>query len=139
METHWVYDDGGRSEAGFKGQAGDCVTRAIAIATGKPYKKVYNDLAEGMQKLTGTKSARNGVNKKVYQKVLKDYGWRWVPTMGIGQGTKVHLDANELPDGVVITRLSRHLATIIDGVIHDTHDPSRGGSRAVYGYWVKDN
>ena len=28
-------DDGGRSEAGFKGKAGDCVVRSIAIATGK--------------------------------------------------------------------------------------------------------
>lgn len=30
----FVYDDGGRSAAGFKGKTGDCVTRAIAIATG---------------------------------------------------------------------------------------------------------
>jgi hypothetical protein len=26
----WAYDDGGRKAAGFKGDAGDCVTRAIA-------------------------------------------------------------------------------------------------------------
>jgi hypothetical protein len=24
---------------------------------------------------------------------------------------------------------------VIDGVIHDTHDPGRDGTRAVYGYW----
>jgi hypothetical protein len=30
----FVYDDGGRSAAGFKGKTGDCVTRAIAIGTG---------------------------------------------------------------------------------------------------------
>ncbi len=35
------FNDGGRSEAGFKGTTGDCVTRAIAIATGKPYQEVY--------------------------------------------------------------------------------------------------
>ena len=29
-----VLDDGGREMAGFKGRAGDCVTRAIAIAWG---------------------------------------------------------------------------------------------------------
>ena len=28
----WVYDDGGRAAAGFKGEAGDCGTRAVAIA-----------------------------------------------------------------------------------------------------------
>jgi hypothetical protein len=26
---------------------------------------------------------------------------------------------------------------VIDGVIHDTFDPSRGGTRCVYGYWIK--
>lgn len=29
----FVYNDGGRKEAGFKGVAGDCVTCAIAIIT----------------------------------------------------------------------------------------------------------
>src|SRR5262245_46562233 len=29
----FVYDDGGRAAAGFKGKAGDCVCRAIALAT----------------------------------------------------------------------------------------------------------
>jgi hypothetical protein len=37
----WVYDDGGRYAAGFRPRdVGDCVTRAIAIATGKPYPAV---------------------------------------------------------------------------------------------------
>ena len=35
-------------EAGYKGFAGDCVCRAIAIATQKPYKEVYDRLADGM-------------------------------------------------------------------------------------------
>ena len=138
MTTIWEYNDGGRADAGFKGQTGDCVARAIAIATGKPYREVYNDLADGMQKLTGKKSARDGVSKKVYEKVLETYGWKWTPTMAIGSGTKVHLRPDELPAGVVITRLSRHIATVVDGVVQDTHDPSRGGTRAVYGYWVKN-
>jgi len=29
----------------------------------------------------------------------------------------------------------RHLTAVIDGVIHDTHDPSRDGTRSVYGYY----
>ena len=37
----WVYDDGGRSKY-FKGTTDDCVARAIAIATGKDYKEVYD-------------------------------------------------------------------------------------------------
>lgn len=40
----YVYDDGGRKKAGFKGNANDCSTRAIAIATGRSYKEVYDGL-----------------------------------------------------------------------------------------------
>ena len=43
MNKTWEYNDGGRSKAGFKGDARDCVVRSIAIATGLPYKKVYDD------------------------------------------------------------------------------------------------
>ena len=35
------FNDGGRAAAGFRGEAGDCVTRAIAIATEQPYQDVY--------------------------------------------------------------------------------------------------
>jgi hypothetical protein len=38
---NWVYDDGGRKAAGFRGKAGDCVTLSIAIATRLPYRHVY--------------------------------------------------------------------------------------------------
>lgn len=41
----FVYDDGGRAAAGFKGKkVGDCICRAVAIATGKPYRDVHNEL-----------------------------------------------------------------------------------------------
>ena len=42
----WVYDDGGRNAAGFRGKAGDCVARSIAIATRLPYRQVYALLKE---------------------------------------------------------------------------------------------
>ena len=32
-------DDGGRAAAGYKGKAGDCVVRSIAIVTKLPYQK----------------------------------------------------------------------------------------------------
>jgi len=37
----------------------------------------------------------------------------------------------------LIVKVSKHLTTVIDGVLHDTHDPSRRGSRCVYGYYLK--
>jgi len=131
------FNDGGRAAAGFKGTAGDCVARAIVIATGRCYALVYDDLARMMKVATGVRSARNGIPKEITRRLMKQYGWKWVPTMKIGQGCKVHLRADELPGGVVMVQLSRHVATIIDGVLNDTYDCTRDGDRCVYGYWIK--
>lgn len=137
-------NDGGRAAAGYKGHAGDCVTRAIAIATGKPYQEVYDALNEvgkterSSKRRRGRKSsARTGVFKPTYRKYLESLGWRFTATMGIGTGCKVHLRADELPPGRLIVVVSRHLCAVIDGVIHDTHDPSREGTRCVYGYFQR--
>lgn len=133
----WTYDDGGRSQAGFKGDTGDCVTHAIAIATGLPYRQVYSDLAERHGARVGERTARKGIFRKDYEPYLFGLGWIWNATMQIGSGCKVHLRDGELPaEGPIITSLSRHNAAVIDGVIHDIYDPSRDGSRCVYGYYL---
>ena len=46
----FVYSDGGRAAEGFKGKAGDCVVRAIAIATEQRYVAVYEALSEGCRR-----------------------------------------------------------------------------------------
>lgn len=137
-----VYDDGGRKASGFKGDAGDCVCRAIAIATGLPYADVYagiNTAAKSERvgkRMRGRSSARTGVHKPTSRSYLQSLGWRWVPTMKIGQGCKVHLRADELPAGRLVVAVSRHLVAVVDGVIRDTHDCSRDGTRCVYGYYL---
>lgn len=137
----WVYNDGGRKEAGYKGETGDCVVRAIAIATGRKYQEVYdliNNTRAGMRqtkKIRGS-NARTGTHRKVYEKLLKEWGWKFIPTMGIGSGCKVHLKDGELPMGRIIARVSRHVVAIVDGVIQDNHDCSREGTRCVYGYYA---
>lgn len=139
----WVYDDGGRSKY-FKAESvGDCVCRAVAIATGKDYKEVYDDIntlakneRTGRRK-KGKSSARNVVYKATIRKLMESYGWQWHPTMLVGQGCKVHLRDGELPSGRIVVNLSKHVTCVIDGVIHDTYDPSREGTRCVYGYWQK--
>lgn len=140
---NFTYNDGGRKAAGYKGTAGDCVCRAIAIATGQPYQDVYdalNDVAE-MERLGRRKrsksTARTGVYKPTLRRFMAELGWRWVPTMQIGQGCKVHLRADELPHGRLIVSVSKHITAVVDGIIHDTHDPSRDGTRCVYGYWTQ--
>ena len=148
------YMDGGRVSAGFRGESGDCVTRAVAIATGQGYRDVYEALSDGCRSQRGPRlsaraatrrskvSARDGVMVK--RKWFKDYmsalGWTWTPTMGIGTGCQVHLTDGELPMGRLIVAVSKHYTAVIDGVIHDTHDPQRPasdlvGGRCVYGYW----
>lgn len=128
----WKYHDGGRSKY-FRGEkVGDCVTRAIAIATGNDYMDVYRTLREYQGR-----TARNGVERAAYDRYMREQGWTWVPTMAIGQGCTTHLRADELPSGRIVARVSKHMCAVIDGVIYDTYDPSRNGTRCVYGYWIR--
>ncbi len=139
----FFYNDGGRVDAGYKGDTGDCVTRAISIATKTPYEIVYKNInLLSKRERTGKRkkkksNSRTGVYRSTYEKYLKSLGWVFVPCMGIGTGCKVHLRKEELPQGVIIARLSKHLCCVIDGVINDTYDCSRNGTRCVYGYFIK--
>lgn len=141
----FIENDGGRKAAGYTGSTGDCVVRAIAIASGEPYQDVYdaiNELARAERKgkrKRGKSSARNGVFTPTAKKLLETMGAVWVPTMQIGSGCKVHLREDELPKGRLVVNVSRHFTAVIDGVIHDTHNPDRDGSRCVYGYWIFPN
>jgi hypothetical protein len=138
----YTYNDGGRAAAGYKGSAGDCVARAIAIASGRPYQEVYDALngaaaneRTGKRK-RGKSNARTGVHKATSRRYLESIGFKWVPTMQIGSGCRVHLRDGELPPGRLVVAVSRHYTAVIDGVLHDTHDCSRDGRRCVYGYAV---
>lgn len=151
----FIYDDGGRAAAGYKGETRDCVCRSIAIATGKPYKEVYDLINEyaksertGKRK-TGKSSARTGVYKNTIKKVMEHYGWKWTPTMLVGKGCKVHLVENELPSGRLVVSLAKHCTAVINGVVHDTFNPNERiyvvdgieitdtEPRCVYGYFTK--
>lgn len=137
----FIYDDGGRKAAGFKGTTGDCVCRAIAIATCLSYQEVYDSLNDMARSERITKrsrrrsSARSGVRKPTIRKFMDQLGWKYTPTMGIGTGCKVHLRKDELPSGRLVVQLSGHLTAVVDGVLHDLSDCSRDGTRCVYGYW----
>lgn len=149
----WIFDDGGRAAAGYRGKTNDCVIRAIAIATGKPYAEVYAALDQTRDSMRQTKQvrtsgARSGIARTVYERYLTALDWRFVPTMGIGTGCRVHLDAAELPAGRIICRLSKHLVAVVDGVIHDTHNcaergttiypPNYLGNIPVGAYWLEN-
>jgi hypothetical protein len=141
MARNFRFDDGGRRASGYRGKAGDCVVRSIAIATALPYQYIY-DLVNraSVYERTGTRkrgksNARTGVYKSTIKRVMNSLGWVWTPTMQIGSGCTVHLRADELPPGRLVVSVSKHLTAVVDGVVHDTHDCSRRGTRCVYGYW----
>lgn len=139
----FIYCDGGRSNYFKAKNVRDCVTRAIANATGKDYKEVYdalNNIAKTSRKSKRERrpsSSRNGVYTRIAKKYIEGVlGWEWVACMGIGTGCHVHVDKNELPkEGSIILKLSRHFSCVKDGVLYDTYDCSRKGTRCVYGYW----
>lgn len=152
---NYSYNDGGRSEAGYKGDADDCVTRAISIVlqeggytdlpAGECYQMIYDEVtaaqkeyhansrSKKLSKKAGT--ARDGVYKKVSKELFKEYGGEWKATMQIGSGCQVHMRTDELPSGLLILNISKHVTVINNHKILDTFNPDREGTRCVYGYW----
>ena len=125
------YNDGGREASGRKGSASDCVCRAIAIAMERPYDEVYRELAQANKAAGGKRTAREGLMRDVYEAYLNQYGWVWHSTPKCEGRKARYID---LPVGRVIARMSRHVAAVIDGEVHDTWDSRH---RAVYGYCAK--
>ncbi len=134
MEAKWIWHDGGRAGAGFVGSTGDCVVRAITIATGKEYREVY----ETVHSTTG-ESPRQGASTLFCEKFLGDLGFECVkcdsPTklkfMGDLRGNVVLLFS---PDEN--SRKRGHLCTMIDGTIYDTWDPQHENGYVVDRYWL---
>lgn len=129
--------DGGRLDAGFKGNSGDCVVRAIAIATNEPYIRVRRGLAELYSEMTGGfhRSAANGVGVETAHAWLSNLGWETVITK------KSYL--SDIPrKGIYIAALSNHYVAVVNGVIHDSWDSSvsmktKCGSPVMKGYYQK--
>ena len=128
--ANFIYNDGGRADAGYKGTTGDCGVRALAIVTNSDYKEIYKMLAQANKDFGFAKSARNGIHKQVYESVLNKLGWHWVSAPKI-DGRKAR--CSDLK-GCVIARQAGHYVAVIDGVPNDIWDCS---TRMVYGYWSK--
>jgi hypothetical protein len=131
QQMNYKQNDGGRQAAGYKGTAGDCGARAIAIALGLDYKSVYKELAQANADNGRAKSARNGISKDIYSEVLKRYGWVWMQAPKFA-GRKAR--CSDMPAGSVIAKQANHYVAVIDGVANDIWDSTE---RMVYGYWAK--
>ena len=116
----YVPDDGGRATAGYKGTAGDCVARALVILTGGDYKQIYRDLAQANKVKAGRpRSARNGVSKKAYESVFRDYG---LVKVQLPEGPRPTLSEAHRLYGDCIVTTARHMAAMINGALRDTSD-----------------
>ena len=128
MIKEFVYDDGGRIAAGYKNSAGDCVCRAVAIASGRSYAEVRDRLRRGTGRVRHSKrraSPDNGIPvlKRWFILLMEEFGFTFVRK-------------GEIPDTgriVVITRT--HAFAVIDGTARDTHMSGLADRR--FGYWIK--
>jgi hypothetical protein len=147
----WVKDDGGRSKSGIPRadqEVGDCVARAIAIATQRPYREVHDALVvrsvehahvdnsaygKWVRRRGGVRAfdADHGCSDGAYGPYLESLGWKFTST----KDQRIRLRADELPPGRLIAKVHRHLVAVIDGVIRDTHDSGGAGRRPMTGYW----
>lgn len=133
----WIVTDGGRADSGYRGSADDCVVRAIAIADGRSYQQVYDEMAVLMKRKTKKVSARDGVPTLVWEAYLRGLGYRRVDTFAPGK-PKMKMRAEDMPAGAtIICHMRGHLAAVVDQVLHDTYDCSEGGDRRVLAYWIK--
>jgi hypothetical protein len=117
----WAYDDGGRGSAGlefnFEDEINECVTRAIAIATGRAYGEVYDMVDEFGRAAGHLDIACEGVPFELTRELMSEIGWRWVPLRNAS------LVTGSLPDEPrLIADMPGHVCAIIDGVVRDKHD-----------------
>ena len=112
---------------------GDCVVRAISIATGKHWEEVYTGLCN-----IGFKLKAMPNDDKVYEKYLEELGWEKQKQPRKEDNTKYK--AKELAEmsgkgsGIVaVIRVANHLSAVNNGYILDTWDC---GDKTVGNFWV---
>ncbi len=147
----FVISDGGRKAAGFKGDCGDSLVRAIAIAARRPYAEVYKECSlmnanyskTNLPKwrFAGVRTARYGVctDHAQFRDYMKNMEFVWYPPRRWGKACKLYLDDTDIPMGRLIITLSRYWMAVDNGIIFDAWDPHNFSSRwpkpRVYGWW----
>jgi hypothetical protein len=151
----WVADDLGHQAQGYtfgygrNQQTVDPSVLAIAAYRGlsiaeltaevQPFDTAWRGKKSGQRKKNWIAwKDRLPLRVEFHDDVLKPYlnsVLAWTPKMKVGQGTTVHLRADEVPADC-LARISRYIVLIRDSHCRFPHDPIRDGERAVYGWWV---
>lgn len=112
-------------------KVGDCVKRAITIATGKDYMEVQRDLNR-LKKITGCEKFNDNENYKYYiEKVLNAKKISFPAQKGFSRMNGYRF-CEAFPKGTFILRMAGHLSCCVDGIINDTWDCSE---KCVYNAW----
>lgn len=110
---------------------GDCVKRAITIASGMPYKEVSRELNR-YKKITGAKTFNERKNCDAYvEKVLHGVKYNFPaqagrPRMNGERFCKLYSKGN------YILNMAGHWSVCVNGVIKDTWNPE---AKCVYSAW----
>ena len=130
----YIKNDGGRNKAfpQAKQKIHDCVIRAIAIATGQDYKKVWGELFQ-----TALEIGEFPNNDNVCIKYLEERGWQRVKFgKKLVRMSSKHIPKNE----TIICHTRSHWVSLKSGELHDTWDSrtnSYGDSARVFSYFIK--
>lgn len=109
---------------------GDCVKRALTIATGRDYREISIELNRLNRLLEGT-----GYNdNRVWKQWVKQQGWKKLSFPAVaGQPRLYGKDFVKMfPEGTYLLRVAKHLVTVVDGVYQDTWDSTE---KMIYNAW----
>jgi hypothetical protein len=126
MIKDFVYDDGGRIAAGYKDPAGDCVCRAVTIASGRSYAEVRDRLRRGTGRVRHSKrrpSPDNGIyiRARWFTNLMTEFGFVWE-------------EKGDLPDvGRFVVMTRGHAFAVVNTTARDTHMRRLADRR--FGYW----
>lgn len=128
---HFRWTDGGRASEGLgEDPTGDCVVRAISIATRLNYVTVRAMILDQARRLRMRCEPDRGVHRTIYAALLERLGWTRVRP-----GDKRVASAKRL-----ILNTTRHLVAVVDGVVYDTWDPMTKDdprARRIENVWVR--
>ena len=127
------YTDGGRSLAGYTGKTGDCVVRALTLATGSSYMNMYqfvNSTSKAFESHRRAKSSNvHGVYESSVRGIMKVMKFKWTAKR-VGAMLKIPTK------GSYIVSIQGHVCAVVNGIILDTHNAlTPDNLRYGYGYW----
>jgi hypothetical protein len=107
--------DAGRAESGIKKEKSDCTVRAIATGMEIPYREAHQTLkALGRRNGSGTVVHRGWLDKHPY-----------ATRMTVTGGYTLRQLLEDHPTGTFLVSVPRHILTVVDGVIYDSHFDSK--------------